>query len=82
MMIDRSFESKFHGACYKPRFTIFYRLILNKVHDNSKTYVLIFSKKVKYIPKTKKLDCLGRGRPDFSFLFKSYEIDRSQGRLV
>ena len=22
------------------------------------------------------------GRPDFPFLFKSYEIDRSQGRLV
>ena len=37
MMIDHSFERKFHGVCYKPRFTIFYRLILNKVHDNSKT---------------------------------------------
>ena len=37
MMIDNSFERKFHGACYRPRFTIFYRLILNKVHDNSKT---------------------------------------------
>ena len=48
-------------------FTIFYRLILNKIHDNSKTYVLIFSKKVKYIPKTKKFDCLGRG--DLTFLF-------------
>ena len=33
MMIER----KFHGACYRPRFTIFYRLILNKVHENSKT---------------------------------------------
>ena len=37
MMIDHSFEMKFHGACNRPRFTIFYRLILNKVHDNSKT---------------------------------------------
>ena len=37
MMIDHSFEKKFHGACYRLRFTIFYRLILNKVHDNSKT---------------------------------------------
>ena len=36
-MIDHSFERKFHGACYRPSFTIFYRLILNKVHDNSKT---------------------------------------------
>ena len=30
MMIDHLFERKFHGACYKPRFTIFYRLILNR----------------------------------------------------
>ena len=36
-MIDNLFERKFHGACYRPRFTIFYRLILNKVDDNSKT---------------------------------------------
>ena len=68
-MIDHSFERKFHGACYRPSFTIFYRLILNKIHDNSKTYVLIFSEKVKYIPKTKKFDCLGRG--DLTFLFFS-----------
>ena len=40
-MIDNLFEKKFHGACYRPRFTIFYRLILNKVHDNSRTKVLI-----------------------------------------
>ena len=37
MMIDHSFERKFHGACYRPRFTIFHRLILIKLHDNSKT---------------------------------------------
>ena len=37
IMIDHSFERKFHVACYRPRFTIFYRLILNIVHDNSKT---------------------------------------------
>ena len=36
-MIDHSFERKFHGACYRPSFTIFCRLILNKIHDNSKT---------------------------------------------
>ena len=35
--IDHSFERKFHGACYRPGFTVFYRLILNKIHDNSKT---------------------------------------------
>ena len=69
MMIDHSFERKFHGACYRPRFTIFYRLILNKVHENSEAYVLIFSKKLKYIPKTKKFDCLGRG--DLTFLLFS-----------
>ena len=34
-----------------------------------------------YIPKTKKFDCLGRGDLTFLFLFKSCEIDRSQGRL-
>ena len=32
------------------------------------------------IPKTKKFGCLGRG--DLTFLFKSCEIDRSQGRLL
>ena len=32
------------------------------------------------LPKTKKFDCLGRG--DLTSLFKSCEIDRSQGRLV
>ena len=69
MMIDHSFERKFHGACYRLRFTIFYRLILNKVHDNSQTYELIFSKKVKYMPKTKKFDCLSRR--DLTFLFFS-----------
>ena len=36
-MIDHSFERKFHGACQRPSFTIFSRLILNKIHDNSKT---------------------------------------------
>ena len=36
-MIDHLFERKFHGVCYRPSFTIFYRLILNKIHDNSKT---------------------------------------------
>ena len=36
------------------------------------------------LPKTKKFDCVGRGdlSPDFSFVFKSCEIDRSQERLV
>ena len=33
--IDHSFERKFHGACYRPCFTVFYRLIHNKIHDNS-----------------------------------------------
>ena len=33
------------------------------------------------LPKTKKFG-VWEGRPDFSFLFKSCEIDRSQGRLV
>ena len=37
MMIDHSFVRKFHGSCYTPSFTIFYRHILNKVHDNSKS---------------------------------------------
>ena len=32
------------------------------------------------IPKTKKFGCVGRG--DLTFLFKSCEIDKSQGRLV
>ena len=32
------------------------------------------------IPKTKKFGCVGRG--DLTFLFKSCEIDRSQGRLL
>ena len=32
------------------------------------------------IPKTKKFGCVGRGDP--TFLFKSCEIDRSQGRLL
>ena len=36
-MIDHSFERKFHGACYRPSFTIFCRLIANKIHNNSKT---------------------------------------------
>ena len=35
-----------------------------------------------YLPKTKNFDCVGEGRVDFPFLFKSCEIDRSQGRLV
>ena len=35
-----------------------------------------------YLPKTKNFDCVDRGKPDFPFLFKSCEIDRSQGRLV
>ena len=26
-MMDHSFERKFHGACYRSSFTIFYRLI-------------------------------------------------------
>ena len=32
------------------------------------------------LPKTQNFDCLGRG--DLTSLFKSCEIDRSQGRLV
>ena len=36
-VIDHSFERKFHGACYRPSFTIFYRLMPNKIHDNSET---------------------------------------------
>ena len=32
------------------------------------------------LPKIKKFDCVGRG--DLTFLFKSCEIDSSQGRLV
>ena len=31
---------------------------------------------MKYLPKTKKFDCVGRG--EFTSLFKSSEIDRSQ----
>ena len=34
-----------------------------------------------YYQKPKSL-VVWEGRPDFSFLFKSCEIDRSQGRLV
>ena len=37
-------------------------------------------KKSEIIPKTKKCGCVGRG--DLTFLFKSCEIDRSQGRHV
>ena len=33
-----------------------------------------------YLPKTRKFGCLGRG--DLASLFKSCEIDTSQGRLV
>ena len=33
-----------------------------------------------YLPKTKKFGCVGMG--DLTSLFKSCEIDRSQGRLV
>ena len=43
-MIDHSFERKFHGACYRPSFTIFYRLTLNKIHDNSNIGIHIFKK--------------------------------------
>ena len=32
------------------------------------------------MPKTKKFACVGRG--DLTFLFKSCEIDKSEGRLV
>ena len=32
------------------------------------------------IPKTKMFGCIGKG--DLTFLFKSCEIDKSQGRLV
>ena len=39
-------------------------------------------KKGEIIPKTKDFGCVGYGRSDSSFLFKSCEIDRSQGRLV
>ena len=35
-------------------------------------------KKGEIIPNTKKFGCVGRG--DLTFLFKSCEIDRSQGR--
>ena len=42
--------------------------------------VLMYDIQYIYIPKTKKFDCMGRG--DLTFLFKSCEIDRSQGRLV
>ena len=77
-MIDHSFERKFHGACYRPCFTIFDRLILINIHDNSKTQVLIFSKKVKYIPKTKKFDCLGRG--DLTLLFYSKVVKQIEVR--
>ena len=37
-------------------------------------------KKGEIIPKTKKFGCVGGG--DLTFLFKSCEIDRSQGRLL
>ena len=47
-------------------------LILKHIH--------IIIKKGKIIPKTKKFGCVGRG--DLTFLFKSCEIDRSQGRHV
>ena len=34
-----------------------------------------------YLPRTKKFGCVGRGRPDFSFLFKSCEILEVRGDL-
>ena len=37
-------------------------------------------KKGEIIPKTKKVGCVGRG--DLTFLFKSCEIYKSQGRLI
>ena len=37
-------------------------------------------KKGEIIPKTKKFGCVGR--EDLTFLFKSCEIDKSQGGLV
>ena len=37
-------------------------------------------RKSEIIPKTKKFGCVGKG--DLTFLFKSCEIDRSQGRHV
>ena len=58
-------------------FTIARKVRRYKMHDNSQTKVLILSKKVKF---TKKFGCVGRG--DLTSLFKSCEIDRSQGRLV
>ena len=39
-----------------------------------------FSHEYIIIPKTKKFGCVGR--EDLTFLFKSCEIDKSQGRLV
>ena len=35
-----------------------------------------------YFTKNQKVWLCGQGRPDSSFVFKSCEIDKSQGRLV
>ena len=58
----------------------------SKMYDNSKTYkskknVTHIIEKGEIYQKPKSL-VVWEGRPDFSFLFKSCEIDRSQGRLV
>ena len=53
---------------------IYFLHILDEIHD---THII---KKGEIIPKTKKFGCVGRG--DLTFLFKSCEIDRSQGRSV
>ena len=43
-------------------------------------YTYTYTYRYSIIPKTKKFGCVGRG--DLTFLFKSCELDKSQGRLV
>ena len=62
-MIESSFERKIYGACYRQcqklaresNFAVFYTFILKRMHDNSKTLLLRYSKKVKLYQKPKSL---------------------------
>ena len=63
--------AKITAKKYSPR-------TLSELSATSFCAAVIFVRSI--IPKTKKFGCVSRG--DLTFLFKSCEIDKSQGRLV
>ena len=76
-------------ACYSEIYTQ-YMIIIYKLYYIKFTVLIIYVlvlpqyntvRIYKIYQKPKRL-FVWEGRPDFSFLFKSCEIDRSQGRLI